>query len=196
MASNFISALGSVIVPALASSVVSVYSKGDVSVYKQLNPTGAWMLVGTSTNTEAQYAISGATNVRIDVGSQDALYALGSAAVILEKKGLRTQTASTPLIATGFITAAAMLGGLVSSTTAAAVVGTLPTGAVLEAAVLNMQPGESFDWSVVNSGPNSFTVTAAAGHTVSGAGAVATNTSGMFRTRKIIASAYDTCRVA
>ncbi len=55
---------------------------------------------------------------------------------------------------------------------------------------------DSFDWSVINTGPNTFTVTAATDHTIVGAAAVATATSGLFRTRKTAANTFVTYRVA
>jgi hypothetical protein len=86
--------------------------------------------------------------------------------------------------------------GIVTSTTAAGVTATLDTGAVMETAITNMAVNDSFDWSVVNTGPNTFTVTAAAsGHTVVGAGAVATATTGLFRTRKTAAETFVTYRI-
>jgi uncharacterized protein YaiE (UPF0345 family) len=71
------------------------------------------------------------------------------------------------LNATGTLTAALILGGIVTSTTAAAVTATLDTGTVCDAA-LTMAVNDSFDWSVIQHGANSFTVTAATGHTIVG----------------------------
>ena len=99
------------------------------------------------------------------------------------------------LNATGALTAAMILSGIVTSTTAAAVAGTLPTGAVLDAAS-EFAIGDSFDWSVIATGANAFTVTAAAtGHTVVGTAAVATVTSGAWRTRKTAAETFVSYRI-
>lgn len=193
-----ISPFGSVTVASLASSVISVQSKGSVSVYQQVsaaNHPSGWTLLGTTTNTETQYSITTASNVRIDAGAQEVLYAAGTAAVILERRGLRTQDTPGVLNATGALTAAMMASGIVTSTTAAAVAGTVPTGTVLDAAFLDMQIGESFDWSVIATGANAFTVTAATGHTLVGVAVVATVTSGLFRTRKTAAATYITYRL-
>jgi uncharacterized protein YaiE (UPF0345 family) len=74
------------------------------------------------------------------------------------------------------------------------VAATLDTGTVTDAA-LTMAVDDSFDWSVINTGPNTFTVTAAAGHTIVGAAAVATATSARFRTRKTAANTFVTYRI-
>lgn len=58
-----------------------------------------------------------------------------------------------------------------------------------------MAVGDSIDWAVINTGPNTFTVTADTDHTLVGAGAVATATSGLFRTRKTAANTFVTYRI-
>lgn len=122
-------------------------------------------------------------------GSGQVLSSTGTGAVI------RPQGAPGALNATGALTAALILGGLVTSTTALAVTATLPTGAVMDAAV-KIEIGDAIEWSAINTGSNAFTVTAAAsGHTVVGAGAVAANTSGRFLTRKTAANTFVTYRV-
>lgn len=106
------------------------------------------------------------------------------------------QGAPGTLNATGTLTAALLAAGIVTSTTAAAVVATLDTGTLMDAAFPEFAIGEAFDWSAINSGPDTFTVTAAAsGHTVVGAGAVATATSGLFRTRRTAAATWVTYRI-
>ena len=93
------------------------------------------------------------------------------------------------------------MSGIVNSSTAAAVVATLDTGAVLDAALLaangfTYRVNEAFYWSAIATGANPFTVTASAGHTVIGAGAVATATSGRFRTRKTAIATFTTYRLS
>jgi hypothetical protein len=63
-------------------------------------------------------------------------------------------------------------------------------------AAAQMAIGDSVDWTVINTGPNTFTVTAATGHTIVGAAAVATATSGWFRTRKTAADTFITYRLS
>lgn len=136
-----------------------------------------------------------ATQLQINGSAGDTLYSVGTNPVISELQNTQFQATPVALNATGAITAAAILGGLVTSTTAAAVAGTLPTGAVLDAAsTLNI--GDSFDWSVIATGANAFTVTASSGHTIVGTAAVATVTSGSFRTQKTAAATYVTYRLS
>ena len=108
-----------------------------------------------------------------------------------------TQGAPGALNATGTLTAALIRGGIVTSTTASAVTATLNTGAAMDTALPNMAIGDAFEWSAIKTGANTFTVAAAAtGHTIVGAGAVATVTSGRFLTRKTAAATYITYRLA
>lgn len=199
MAGVYIGPLGSATVAALASSKIAVYSKGPVSVYQEVgkpNHPSVWNLLGSTSNGQTIYAITNASNIRIDAGAQPVLYEAGVDAVVEDLKGLRIQGAPGTLNATGALTADMIVSGIVTSTTAAAVAGTVPTGTVMDAALLNMQIGESIDWSVIATGANAFTVTAAAGHTLVGTAVVATVTSGLFRTRKSAAATYITYRLS
>lgn len=110
----------------------------------------------------------------------------------------RVQPAPGALNATGALTTALIRGGIVTSSTAAAVVATLDTGTVTDAALTGdnaVAVDDSWEWSVINTGPNTFTVTAATGHTLVGAGAVATATSARFLTRKTAANTFVTYRI-
>lgn len=200
MASIVIKALGTATVASLASSKVAVFSKGSVSVYQEVgkpNHPPVWNLLGTSTNTKTVYSITAASNIRIDAGGSDALYEVGVDATITDLTAFQLQGTPGVLNATGTLTAAMILSGLVTSTSAAAVAATLDTGTVLDASLLNMQIGESFDWSVINTGPSTLTVTAAAsGHTVVGTMTVVTAVSAAFRTRKTAAATYVTYRLS
>lgn len=106
-----------------------------------------------------------------------------------------SQAAPAAVNSTATLTAAQLLGGLITSTTAAAVVGTLPTGTLLDAAA-DLATDEAFDWSVINTGAtNAFTVAAGAGHTVVGNMVVALSTTGRFRSRKTAANTFVTYRL-
>lgn len=151
-------------------------------------------------NTDEDYssaAFSAATIVRIEAGASDVMYNYGVDAVVTERRSFQGTPGTVPVLnATGALTAAMILFGLLTSTTAAAVTGTLPTGTVLDAAV-QMAVGESVDWSVINTGAaNAFTVAAAAGHTVVGNMAVALSSTGRFRTVKTAAATYVTYRIS
>lgn len=109
----------------------------------------------------------------------------------------RVQAAPGTLNATGTLTAALIRTGIVTSTTAAAVTATLNTGALMDDALPDFKIGDAFEWSAIATGANAFTVTAAAsGHTVVGAGAVATGTSGRFLTRRTATDTWITYRIA
>jgi hypothetical protein len=145
-------------------------------------------------HTTAVY--TGGAIINISGGGDSPLYySVGTAAVVTEL--LPTiQRAPGALNATGTLTAALIKTGIVSSTSAANVTATLDTGAIMELAS-TFAINDCFDWSVINTGPSTFTVTAAAsGHTVVGAGAVATATSGRFRTRKTALDTFVSYRLS
>lgn len=103
------------------------------------------------------------------------------------------------LNATGTLTIALILGGIVTSTTAAAVTATLDTGTITDAGLTGneaMAVDDCFEWVAINTGgTNAFTVTASSGHTLVGNGAVALSSSGRFRTRKTAANTFVTYRI-
>lgn len=200
MASSIILNNGSsnlVTVPAGESIIVYtqdialVYQYGS---YPNVPPTKAQL--GTVVNTTTTFGpfTTGAI-LEVVGGAGTTLYAVGVAPAIIETKASQIQGAPVAVDVTGAVSAAAIQGGIVTSSTAAAVAGTVPTGAVMDAAA-QMVVGDSVDWSVINTGPNTFTVTAASGHTLVGTAAVATVTSGLFRTRKTAADTFITYRLA
>lgn len=201
MSSKVVSPLGQVTVVLAAGESIAVFSK-DVATVSQVlgypNHPQTVSQIGTVTNGEMVFGsyASGATII-IDAGPQGALYESGTAPVVTGARDWQLQGNPVALDATGALTAAAMLGGIVTSTTAAAVAGTVPTGTVMDAADTALAIGDSFDWSVINTGgANAFTVTAASGHTLVGTAAVAASTSGRFRTRKTAAATYITYRLS
>lgn len=201
MSSKVVAPLGQVTVVLAAGESIAVFSKGVATVSQVLgypNHPQTVSQIGTVTNGETVFGsyVSGATII-IDAGPQGALYESGTAPVVTGARDWQLQGNPVALDATGALTAAAMLGGIVTSTTAAAVAGTVPTGTIMDAADTALAIGDSFDWSVINTGgANAFTVTAAAGHTLVGAAAVAASTSGRFRTRKTAAATYITYRLS
>lgn len=125
----------------------------------------------------------------------------GKRAVTTDDNGLQVKLQGAPdaLDATGTLTAALIAKGVVTSSTASAVTATLATGAQMDTAFgTRVEIGEAVEWSAVNTGgSNAFTVTAAAtGHTVVGAGAVAANNSGLFRSKRTAANTWVTYRIA
>lgn len=115
---------------------------------------------------------------------------------------LATQAAAGTLNATGTLTAALLLGGIVTSSTAAAVTATLDTGTLLETALLALYPalavGDYFEFSVIATGANALTIATATGWTDGGGGftAVATATSARFGVRRTAANTYTIFKVA
>lgn len=187
-----------VTVPAAESIAVQAYSAASVSLEVGFpNFPEAQDFLGVVENTTTVFGpyAAGATIV-IEAGASGAAYAVGTSPVISDGGKYQSQGAPGVLDATGALTAAMILSGIVTSTTAAAVAGTLPTGAVLDAAS-EFAIGDSFDWSVIATGANAFTVTAAAtGHTIVGTAAVATVTSGAWRTRKTAAETFVSYRLS
>lgn len=182
-----------------ATESVAVYTKDSAIVsreqgYPNVPPTTD--IIGTVNNTQTVFGAyaSGATII-IEAGASPVLYAVGVAPVVDNIYGGRYQPDPVALNATGAVTAAAILGGIVTSTTGAAVAGTIPTGTVMEAAS-DWAIGDAIDWSVINTGGNTFTVTAATDHTIVGVAAVVTVTSGRFRTRKTATNTFVTYRIA
>ena len=116
---------------------------------------------------------------------------------------LFSQGAATALNATGTLTVAMMLGGLVTSTTAAAVTATLDTGALLETALLALYPNlavnDYFEFSIINTGgTNAVTVATASGWTDGGGGftaAPAAQIVARYGVRRTAAGAYTLYRV-
>lgn len=192
---------GTVTVSVPAAESIAVFSQGVCTVSRSQgfpNYPNQTTLLGTVSGGQTVFGpyTSGADIVIEASGGVQALYEVGVSPQVQQQRLLSpVQVTPGTLNATGTLTAALCLTGLVTSTTAAAVVATLDTGATVDLAS-NWVVNDSFDWAVVNTGANAFTVTAAAsGHTVVGAGAVATGTSGQFRTRKTAADTFVTYRL-
>lgn len=187
-----------VTVPAGESIAVFTQGQSQVSVYRELGypnrpPTIA--LLGVVKNQMTVFgSYSGGATIIIDAGADGAAYEVGVAPVVVPTIGA-VQSTPGVLNATGALTAAMMLSGIVTSTTAAAVAGTVPTGATMDLAS-QFEVNDCFDWSVINTGANTFTVTAASGHTLVGVAAVATVTSARWRTRKTAADTFVSYRLA
>lgn len=183
-----------------AGDKLATWSRANYLVTKTIGYPNLPSTVSTiynSSGANTTSAFSAATTVTIQAGSATLFYMTGTGPVIPERFNVETsQAAPGALNATGTLTAALILGGVVTSTTAAAVTATLDTGAVMDA-VTDMAADDGFFWSVINTGgSNAFTVTASSGHTIVGAGAVAASSSGRFLTRKTAADTFVTYRIA
>lgn len=200
--SNILAEQGTVTVPVPAGGSIAVFSQGQVSVSRNqatANFPQRVVFVGSvAPNTQTVFGpFTAATEIVLDAsGGFEVLYEVGTAPQVQQFRLLSpVQVTPGVLNATGTLTGELCLTGIVTSTTAAAVTATLDTGAALDPKSF-WNVNDSFDWAVINTGSNTFTVTAAAsGHTVVGAGAVATGTSGQFRTRKTAAATFVTYRL-
>lgn len=194
---------GTVQIALTATQSVAVLT-ADVATVSRIvgypNQPNSKAVLGTVTaaNAPAQTVFgpyTGGATIVIDAGAAPVMYDIGVAPVTDERLLTFVQADPVAVNATGAVSAAAMLGGLVTSTTAAAVAGTVPTGTVMDAAS-TFAINDSFDWSVIATGANAFTVTAATDHTLVGTMVVATVTSGRFRTRKTAANTFVTYRLS
>lgn len=190
---NIVYPNGKVTVDVPASAKVAVLSNGPVTISQVVGypnvPSTTSVISSIESGRATTAAFSAAATVIIESGGAEVIYEVGTDAIV--KEG-RLQGTPGVLNATGALTAAMLLSGLVTSTTAAAVAATIPTGAVMDLAT-SFEIGEYFDWSVITTGANALTVTAAAsGHTVVGNMVVAAGKAGLFRTRKTAADTFVT----
>lgn len=195
--SQIIYANGTATITIPATESVAVYSKGVATVYRNVgypNVPETTDLLSTVENTETVFgAYSAGAELVIEAGASDVSYEIGVAPRVQSQLQAQNQAVPVAVDTTGAVSAAAMLGGIVTSA-AATVAGTIPTGTVMDAAS-EFAIGDSFDWSVIKLGANAFTVTAATDHTIVGVAVVATVTSGLFRTKKTAANTFVTYRI-
>lgn len=197
MATNLILPGRAVTFTVAASDKIASYSAAKYTItkvigYPQIPSTEAVVFSNSGANTTS--AFSAATTIIIQAGDAPVQWETGTGPVIYDRTFY--QPAPGALNATGTLTAALILGGIVTSTTAAAVTATLDTGAAMDIAI-DMDADDVFYWSAINTGgANAFTVTASTGHTIVGAGAVAASSSGRFATRKSAADTYITYRLS
>jgi hypothetical protein len=182
-----------------AGEKIAVLTAGTATIYsKTTSAAGDEVLTLLSSLDNGQYvssAFSVAGTAVIQAGFTEVSYEVGAAPIVGSAYATQIQASPVAVNTTGAVSATALLGGIVTSTTAAAVAGTIPTGTVMDAAA-EFDADDSFDWSVINTGPNGFTVTGDTGHTIVGDAVVATVTSGLFRTRKTAANTFVTYRLA
>lgn len=194
--SNIVYPLGIVTLSVAAGDKVAVSSDNSVIISQIVGypnvPSTTDVIASIESGLYTTAAFSAAATVTIEAGAAPVFYEVGTDAVVKAVHGEVYQGDPVALNATGAVTAAAILGGIVTSTTAAAVAGTVPTGAVMDASS-SFNVGDSVDWSVITTGANAFTVTAAAsGHTLVGNMVVAAGKAGRFRTRKTAADTFVT----
>lgn len=199
MSSFIVPAFGQLTVQVAANARVAAFSTTDeYNViqnvgYPNYPPAGIVLFQGLGAFGSAAYTLAGTAT--INAGATPVLVNVGIATNTVFERLVNFQPTPGVLNATGPLTASLILAGIVTSTTGAAVAATLDTGTVMDTSG-TFAIGDSFDWSVINTGGNAFTVTAAAGHTIVGVAAVATVTSGRFRTTKTAANTFITYRIS
>jgi hypothetical protein len=198
MSYNVIFTQGTATVTVPAAESIAVQSYSAASVFQQVgfpNFPDSQDLLGVVENTTTVFGpfTAGAT-ITIQAGASGAAYAVGTNPVVSNSGKYQVQGTPVAVNVTGPITAAALLGGIVTSTTAAAVDGAVPTGTVMEAAS-EWQVNDSVDWAVINLGPDVFDVVAAADHTIVRGASIAAGQSGTWRTRKTAADTFVSYRI-
>jgi hypothetical protein len=107
-----------------------------------------------------------------------------------------TQPAPAAVDTTATLTVANIQTGIVTTSTTAAVDMTLPTGTLMDGGIVGVQNDMATMWSVINTGPNTATLLDGVDHTIVGAAAVATGTSGRFVSRRTGTTTWVTYRVS
>ena len=195
---------GSATVSVPASSRIAVQTLGSADVFQEVGypnyPSQLSLLQTVANTTWTSSAFSAAATVTISAGAQAVVYEVGTNPVISFSNGAyQPQGAPGVLDATGTLTAAMMLSGIVTSVTTAAVTATPDTGALIDGAS-QFAVGDSFDFSVINTGgSNTFTISVGggvSGITLVGSMAVAASSAGLFRVRKTAASTFTIYRIA
>lgn len=101
----------------------------------------------------------------------------------------------THFTAAAVLTAAQILGGLITTDFGAATALTLPTGTDMDAAISNVGINQAFEWSLINTGTATGTISANTGHTLIGGNNPGVKQSARFRTRKTAANTFITYRI-
>lgn len=111
--------------------------------------------------------------------------------------GTSPQGAPAVVSAAATLTAAQLLGRLISTVPVAAINLQLPTAAAMDTATPNLPIGGAFDFSMINTSAGAFasTLTTNTGWTLLGSMAVGQNISGSFRARKTAAGAWNLYRL-
>jgi len=197
---NIVYPYGEATVSLAASDKIAVYSEDACKItaldgYPNVPSTESVVANVAASTLYQSAAVTAASTYKVYAGASPVVYEVGASADVKAIHQHAYQGDPVALNATGTVTAAMILGGIVTSTTAAAVAGTVDTGAIMDAAS-SWAIGDSVDWTVITTGANAFTVTASAGHTLVGNMVVAAGKAGLFRTRKTAADTFITYSLA
>lgn len=176
--------------------------------------SGTWFTTGTSTTTKPAFLVeqSGATSTGFStagtgLGVNSASTFTGRL-IDLQKNAtsrwhvsseglvVNTQPAPAAVDTTATLSVANIQAGIITTSTAAAVDMTLPTGTLMDGGVVGVQNDMAIMWSVINTGPNTATLLVGVDHTIVGAAAMATGTSGRFVSRRTGTTTWVSYRVS
>lgn len=203
MAYTTVQPQGNATVTLTANQRIVVQTQGTATVSQVVGfpnyPTTNSLLQTVVNTTYTSSAFANGATIYIEAGDFPVFFETGTSPHVSNDGDWNLQNDPIALDATGNLTAAMILGGIVTSTTAAAVTATPPTGTVLDAGT-NLAINDSVDFSVINTGgANSFTISVGggvAGCTLVGNMVVAASNSGFFRARKTAAATYTIYRIA
>jgi hypothetical protein len=203
MAYQTVQSQGNATVTLTANQRIVVQTQGTANVYQVVGfpnyPTTNSLLQTVVNTTYTSSAFTNGATIIVEAGDFPVFFEVGTSPHVSNDGDWNLQNDPIALNATGDLTAAMILGGIVTSTTAAAVTATPPTGTVLDAAT-TLAINDSVDFSVINTGAtNAFTISVGggvAGCTLVGNMVVALSSSGLFRARKTAAATYTIYRIA
>ena len=193
----------------VATSFIAANTLGAMAVrgiYAVPKITGAvtagsavfWNAVGDPVTGTAGTGAANVAGIGNQMGVAVAAAASGDSSVYVDLNVPgKTQTTPIAKTATGTLTAAELMAGIITVTSASAVASTVPTGTLMDTARPGGATDDYFDWTIVNLGSSSgaCTVTAGTAHTIVGNAVVAITTSATFRSRRTAANTWVTYRL-
>lgn len=202
MSYSTIAPQGTAVLVLTAGQKIALQTQGEAQVLQEVGfpnyPTQLDLIQTVVNTTYTSSAFASGATLTINAGAAPVYYDIGTDPVVGTDGNWQRQPDPTALNATGNLTVAMIMSGIVTSTTAAAVTATPPTGTLLDGAT-QFAIGDSFDFSVINTGgANAFTISVGggvAGITLLGNMAVAASSSGRFRARKTAAATYTIYRL-
>lgn len=191
---NIVMARSSARVSVPSAQSITVFTQDSARVYQDVASVPE--LIGTVTSSQQTFGpfASGAA-ITIEAGALPAYHAVGVTPILREMLNYMIQREPIAINAAGAIPARALATGLITSNSVLGISCSLPTGTAMDA-ISDFRVDDAFEWCVIAAGLFGFTVTASAGHTIVGAAAVSSGTSGYFRTRKTATNTFVSYRVS
>lgn len=202
MSYSTIAPQGTLVLALTAGQKIAVQTQGEAQVLQEVGfpnyPTQLDLIQTVVNTTYTSSAFASGATLTVNAGAFPVFYDIGTDPVVGTDGNWQRQGDPTALNATGNLTVAMIMSGIVTSTTAAAVTATPPTGTLIDGAT-QFAIGDSLDFSVINTGgANAFTISVGggvAGITLVGNMAVAASSSGRFRVRKTAAATFTIYRL-